>query len=108
MIRDVILIQKRELEKKLNEMYIERDIDPKKIGNGLIKVIIGPRRAGKSFFAIHALNNIANFGYANFDDEKLVGVEDYNEIINSINDIYNNPKYLLLDEIQNLENGNFL
>jgi len=104
MIRDIILIQKRELENKLKEKYIEREIDAKKIGHILIKVIIGPRRAGKSFFAVHALKNIANFGYANFDDEKLVEIEDYNEIINSINDIYDNPKYLLLDEIQNLKN----
>ena len=101
MIRDIILIQKRELEKKLKENYIEREIDPKKICNGLIKVIMGPRRAGKSFFASHALSKMANFGYANFDDEKLVEVKDYDEIINSINDIYNNPEYLLLDEIQN-------
>ena len=104
MIRDIILIQKRELENKLKEKYIEREIDAKKIGHSLIKVIIGPRRAGKSFFAVHALKNIANFGYANFDDEKLVEIEDFNEIINSINDIYDNPKYLLLDEIQNLKN----
>ena len=81
MIRDIILIQKRELENKLKEKYIEREIDAKKIGHSLIKVIIGPRRAGKSFFAVHALKNIANFGYANFDDEKLVEIEDFNELI---------------------------
>ena len=104
MIQDIIIIQKRELENRLQEKYIEREIETKKIDNDQIKVIIGPRRAGKSFFAIHALNNIGNFGYANFDDEKLVQIEDYNEIINSINDIYDSPKYLLLDEVQNLKN----
>jgi predicted AAA+ superfamily ATPase len=29
--------------------------------------------------------------------------KDYNEIIDAINTIYNNPKYILLDEIQNLD-----
>ena len=101
--RDVLLIQKRELERRLKEEYVEREIDLKKIDNNLIKVITGPRRAGKSFFAIHMLNKLGNFGYANFDDEKLVEVKDYDEIVNVINSIYNNPEYLLFDEIQNLE-----
>jgi len=102
MIRDILLIQKRELKKTLKENYIERGAALKKINNNLIKVIIGPRRAGKSFFAVHMLNKAGNFGYANFDDEKLVEVKDYDEIVNTINSLYNNPKYLLFDEIQNL------
>lgn len=102
MVQDVILIQRRELNKKLEEKYVERQIEIKKVSN-LINVIIGPRRAGKSFFAVHVLNKQGNFGYANFDDEKLVDVKDYDEIINAVNSVYNNPKYLLLDEIQNLD-----
>jgi len=103
MIRDVLLIQKRELESRLKEKYVERDIDLRRINNNLINVIIGPRRSGKSFFAIHVLNKMGSFGYANFDDERLVEVKDYDEIVNTIDSIYNNPKYLLFDEIQNLE-----
>ncbi len=103
MIRDILLIQKRELESRLREKYVERAADSKKLTSGLINVIMGPRRAGKSFFAVHALSKMGAFGYANFDDEKLVETKDYNEIINAINSIYNSPKYLLLDEIQNLE-----
>ncbi len=103
MVRDILLIQKRELENRLKEKYVERAGDSKKLGSGLINVIIGPRRAGKSFFAVHALSKQGAFGYANFDDEKLVEAKDYNEIINAINSLYNNPKYLLLDEIQNLD-----
>ena len=52
-IRDILLIQKRELEDRIKERYIERNGSPNKLNNNLIKVIIGPRRAGKSFFAIH-------------------------------------------------------
>ncbi len=103
MIRDILLIQKRELESRLKEKYVERTGDSKKISSGLINVIIGPRRAGKSFFAVHALSRLGTFGYANFDDEKLLDTKDYNEIIDAINSLYNNPKYLLLDEIQNLD-----
>lgn len=103
MIRDILLIQKRELESRLKEKYVERAGDSKKLGSGLINVIIGPRRAGKSFFAIHMLGKTGNFGYANFDDEKLVETKDYNEIVDAINSLYNHPNYLLLDEIQNLD-----
>ena len=102
MIRDILLIQKREFEKRVKEGYIERDINFKKIGN-MINVIIGPRRAGKSFFAIHMLNKLGNFGYVNFDDEKIVEIKEYNEIIDAVNSLYNNPKNLLFDEIQNLD-----
>ena len=102
MIRDILLIQERELKKNIKEDYVERDANLK-VSNSLIKVIIGPRRAGKSFFAVHMLNKKGGFGYVNFDDERLVGVKDYDEIINAMNLIYDNPKYFLFDEIQNLD-----
>jgi len=103
LIRDILLIQKRELERRLGEKYIDRAVDTKKFENDLIKVIIGPRRAGKSFLAVHILNKLGSFGYINFDDEKLVEMEDYDSLINAVNSIYENPEYLLFDEIQNLE-----
>lgn len=102
MIRDVLLIQKREIEKRLKEMYVDRNVDLK-INNNMIKIVTGPRRAGKSFFAVHMLDKTGSFGYANFDDEKLVEVKDYDEIVNVMNSLYDNPKYLLFDEIQNLD-----
>jgi predicted AAA+ superfamily ATPase len=103
MIRDILLIQKRELEKKIIAGYVERDIELKGKGTDLIKVIIGPRRAGKSFFAMHKLSKLGSFGYANFDDEKILEIKDYDEIINTLNSLYNKPPHLLLDEIQNLD-----
>ncbi len=103
MIRDVLLLQKRELESRLKEIYVEREAEQKKFSSGLVNVIIGPRRCGKSFFAVHMLKKYGNFGYVNFDDEKLAEVKDYDEIVNALNSIYGNPKFLLFDEIQNLE-----
>jgi predicted AAA+ superfamily ATPase len=100
-IREILILQKRELETRLNERYVERKTTIK-LDNNLIKVIIGPRRAGKSFYAIHFLNKFDNFGYINFDDEKLVDVQNYDEMVIALNSLYENPKYVLLDEIQNL------
>ena len=100
-IKEILTLQKREIETKLKEKYIERDQDLK-LNNDLIKVIVGPRRAGKSFFAIHFLNQQEKFGYINFDDETLVELENYDEIIVATNHVYNNPKFVLFDEIQNL------
>lgn len=102
MVKDIIILQKRELAQKLKELYIPREAKFKKIKSDLIKVVIGPRRAGKSSFSINYLSKLSGFGYVNFDDEKLVDIADYNEIISAVNSVYDNPKYLLLDEIQNL------
>ncbi|MFH1974998.1 MAG: ATP-binding protein [Pseudomonadota bacterium] len=103
MLRDIVLVQKRELENRLQEKYVEREIPlPWDLGNDLIKVIIGPRRAGKSFYAVHLLQQAGSYGYVNFDDERLTAVGDNDEIISAVNAVYNNPRYLLLDEIQNL------
>jgi len=102
MIKERLIAQKQELDAKLKEAYIERSVNSEKLNNSLIKVIIGPRRAGKSFFALHFLKKQGNFGYLNFDDEKIIEVEDYDALIEAMNTIYGNPKYVLFDEIQNL------
>lgn len=101
MIRDIILFQKKEISEKLSRKYMNRDTKFPKFDNNLIKVVIGPRRAGKSFFCMKALEG-KKFGYLNFDDERLSETEDYDEIIKEINEIYENPKILFFDEIQNL------
>ena len=42
MLKDVVLVQKRELENRLQETYVEREIsDRLDLGNDLIKVITG-------------------------------------------------------------------
>ncbi len=103
MLRDIILVQKRELENSLKEGYVERKVPtPPNLMNDLIQVITGPRRSGKSFYAVHLLHGTGSFGYVNFDDERLTTLGDYDQIISAVNEIYANPRYLLLDEIQNL------
>ena len=102
MLRDVLILQKRELKKRLAERYIPRQAQLRQQDSNLVKVIIGPRRVGKSFFAIHQLSGFKDLGYVNFDDERLADLTDYDELLAAVDSVHNNPKILLLDEIQNL------
>ncbi|MDO8634552.1 MAG: ATP-binding protein [archaeon] len=101
MLRDVLVLQKRELSARLEESFVERTAKFHNVSSNLIKVVIGPRRAGKSFFVIHELQKLGSFGYVNFDDEQLAKVGDFNEILAAVDDLYGSPRFLLLDEIQN-------
>ena len=74
----------------------------------LVAVILGPRRAGKSFFGMHLIHSKKSFGYVNFDDERLVGLPDYDELMSAVDAIYDNPTDLLLDEIQNVDRWELL
>lgn len=110
MIKNTILEQKNRQEALLKEIYIPRYQTAKlekMMNNSLIKVVLGPRRAGKSFFATHIFKP-GEAAYVNFDDENLLKVEDYNEIIKNAISIYDNTKYLLLDEVQNIPNWELL
>jgi predicted AAA+ superfamily ATPase len=108
MLRDIVLVQKRELENRFEEMYVERKSTlPLELGNDLIHLSTGPRRAGKSFYAVRLIQQTAAYGYVNFDDERLTVIKDYDEIIGAVNAVYDNPRYLLFDEIQNLPRWEF-
>ncbi len=104
MIRDIVLSQRRELEHRLHEKYVSRDADFTAGSSDMIHVIIGPRRAGKSFFGIHQLVHGQKFGFLNLDDERLTKVQNFDEILEAMMVIYEHPNILLLDEIQNLQN----
>jgi hypothetical protein len=102
MIKDILIIQKRELEASLQETFVERRLSvPMGPGDDRIKVITGPRRSGKSFYSGRLIKKTGAYGYVNFDDERLVAVTDYDEIIGAVQAVYGNPVYLFLDEIQN-------
>ena len=104
MIKNIILQQKTEKENFFLKKYIHREklnYAKKFLKNNLIKIITGPRRAGKSTFAMLLLQD-ENFAYLNFDDELLKTINT-DEIIKGLFEIYKNPKYILFDEIQNLK-----
>lgn len=104
MLREILIRQRKELEILLDKPFIERNAtkDAKKfVTNDLIKVVLGPRRAGKSIFSAHLFRD-QKPAYVNFDDENLIKVKNYDEIIKELHALYGNKKCLLFDEIQNL------
>jgi len=102
MLKDIIIAQQRELEEKMRQRYVERRLAVRLGDNDLIRVILGPRRAGKSFLAMHMVGEASGRGYVNFDDERLAGLRDYDSLIAAMDAVYGKPRHLLLDEIQNL------
>lgn len=105
MIKNIIYQQYEERNILLNRDYIQRiDVSAKEeyLSTVLIKLITGPRRAGKSVLSLQLLKN-KNFAYLNFDDDLLLKHFDENAVIQSLNEVYPDYRYLLLDEIQNLQ-----
>ena len=87
-LHDAVEVQRRRLQSRLSEQYIQRQLPFRFRDDHLIKVIIGPRRCGKSFLAMHLLAQAASRGYLNFDDERLVDVEDYDLLLAAVNAVY--------------------
>lgn len=107
MLKATVSKQKEDKDRLLSLPYIQRtkEKDSQKwISSTLIKVILGPRRAGKSVFALMLLKG-QNFAYFNFDDESLPeGKIDLDELLSELKQVYGDTKYILFDEIQNLPN----
>lgn len=105
MLKDIILKQKQEKERLASLKYIERTksrFAEKWLDSDLIKVILGPRRAGKSVFALMLLKN-RPFMYFNFDDEILAnGGISTDKLMKELHAAYGGIKTILFDEIQNL------
>lgn len=104
MIRNILYQQQEERDGLLQQAYIHR-MEDAAIGDylntTLIKLLTGPRRAGKSVMALQLLKN-QNFAYLNFDDDLLLRHFDEDAVIQGLYDVYKGFTYLLLDEIQNL------
>ena len=103
-MKEIVLSQKIERDELLGGRYVQREglkRARESLQGNLIKVIIGPRRAGKSVFSIQMLEGL-NFAYLNFDDERLVSTSDYDELLKAIRQVYGETKLILFDEIQNL------
>lgn len=104
MIKKILLqhLQERNLLVSLN--YIERllvEVKENLLNTDLIKIITGPRRAGKSVCGFLLLKN-KNFAYVNFDDETLLKNYNEDELIEAIHQVYSGFEYIFFDEIQNI------
>ncbi|MEM0154310.1 MAG: ATP-binding protein [Methanothrix sp.] len=107
-MEELIERQKAEAYALIGTGFVERDVSiSDNIGIKIIKVITGPRRSGKSVFALQSIKGM-KFAYANMDDEGIKMLEsdgmDYNLILRALVAVYGKFDIILLDEIQNLKN----
>jgi predicted AAA+ superfamily ATPase len=106
LIKEVIAKQSQEKESLSRLEYVNRTKavkGPEWMSSSLIKVVLGPRRAGKSVFSLMLLKG-KSFLYFNFDDPALVGEKlDLYELVDELHKFYGETKFVLFDEIQNLK-----
>lgn len=104
-MKNILLQQRQERDYLASKTYLKRHVEMNiddYLKSNLIKVIIGPRRAGKSVFGLQMLQGM-NFAYLNFDDNQLLKVFDESQIMQVLQEVYPGFQYLMLDEIQNLD-----
>ena len=98
-------------EEGLPKDLIEREIDIKKyLVKGHAKVIVGPRRAGKTYLMFQIMKTlgkeIENYIYIDFEDNRLIGFnhQNFEEILEAYFSLYPDRKPILfLDEIHNVD-----
>lgn len=103
-IQNIAQSQRLEIESLTTRSLIKRTkIDEVRaaLSTPLIKVISGPRRAGKSTLALQALHG-HRFAYLNLEDERLPSDIDGDALISTLDRVYGKVDYYFFDEIQNL------
>ncbi len=103
-MKEAILKQKAERDRLLACDYQERIAQQTAAvyrDSKMIKLITGPRRAGKSSLALQMLRG-ENFAYLNFDDSALLDGFEESKVEDLLDEVYGGYKFLLLDEVQNL------
>lgn len=104
-MNNIVLKQRAERDDLASRPYYTRkhiqDVAPYLEAN-VIKLITGPRRAGKSVYALQILSG-KNYAYLNFDDAQLLGAFNEDAVMQALAEVYPGYEYLLLDEIQNLD-----
>lgn len=103
-MKTTILNQRAERDELMSRPYQQRHTKynaDELLHNPLIKLITGPRRVGKSVYALLMLQG-KNFAYLNFDDNQLLEKWDEDLVMSALDDVYPDYKFMLLDEVQNL------
>ena len=104
-MKNIVLKQRAERDDLASRPYHTRDqfqnVTPYLDAN-VIKLITGPRRAGKSVYALQILSG-KNYAYLNFDDTQLLGAFNEDAVMQALAEVYPGYDYLLLDEVQNLD-----
>ena len=107
MLNETLKTQKEELKTLLTRNLHKRakfDTSMQLMRQGIIKAIIGPRRAGKSTFALSLIKELGEeFIYLNFDNSVLSKIDNHLLLDEAIIDVYGKDiKYIFVDEVQNL------
>jgi len=104
-MRNIVIKQRAERDALASRPYYTRKhiqgVAPYLEAN-IIKLITGPRRAGKSVYAMQILSG-KNYAYLNFDDTQLLGSFNEDAVMQALAEVYPGYEYLLLDEVQNLD-----
>jgi len=106
-LRQVVIEQQEEIVRFKSLDLIGRDkikeiLDV--MDSNWIKVVMGIRRCGKSILCHQALKD-REYGYLNFDDERLIGLSalDLNKMLQYLLEVKPHVKLLFFDEIQNVD-----
>jgi predicted AAA+ superfamily ATPase len=98
-----------------NQLEVERYVvEPRdlKFDNFPCRILVGVRRAGKSYMLYHHIQQLLAEGhkwdeilYMNCEDERLenFGTEDFNRLLECHQEMYGKRPMLFLDEIQNID-----
>lgn len=102
-LNTTIEAHRRERDAALRRTLVSRQMRApllKALASPLVKVITGPRRAGKSTLAFQTLAG-KNFAYLNFEDDALKADADSDELIEAMDKVYGKVECVFFDEIQN-------
>lgn len=97
---------RQEKDAAVKQTLVERQLAPslaKSLASNLVKVITGPRRAGKSTLAFQVLKG-KKFAYLNFEDDALCGEISSDELMKALFEVYGKTDFFFFDEIQNYPN----
>jgi predicted AAA+ superfamily ATPase len=109
LIKRRLIEQKEEAELILSQPLVTREKQNEfleTLDTPLVKVIIGPRRSGKTVLSLQsqAIQG-KDYYYINFDDEILGSLEpeNFNVLLELMAELFGKKRFLILDEIQNVE-----
>ncbi len=105
LLLNVVKRQKNDINHHLKAGYRSRSALPilqKQLSSPLVKVILGPRRCGKSTLALMALEG-KSFAYLNFEDDSIPFNTSGDEVLSALLSVYGNCEFYFFDEIQNMD-----
>ena len=97
-MKNLILKQRAERDELASRPYYSRHIIQdvsSSLESKVIKLITGPRRAGKSVYAMQILSG-KNYAYLNFDDSQLLGGFNEDSVMQALAEVYPGYEYLLV------------